>query len=32
MGSSGRQWLLREASPQAWLKRFEEILAGAMMS
>lgn len=32
MGSSGRQWLLREASPQAWLKRFEEILAAAMAS
>jgi len=32
MGSNGRQWLLREASPQSWLRRFEEILAGAMRS
>lgn len=30
MGRAGRQWLLREADPQAWLRRFEEILAGAM--
>lgn len=30
MGSAGRQWLLRETSPQAWLNRFEEILAEAM--
>lgn len=30
MGSNGRQWLLREASPQAWKRRFEEVLAGAM--
>lgn len=30
MGRAGRQWLLSEASPQAWLQRFEEILASAM--
>lgn len=30
IGSAGRQWLLREASPQAWLQRFEEILAEAV--
>ncbi len=30
MGSAGRQWLLREANPQAWLKRFEEILQAAI--
>lgn len=30
MGSAGRQWLLREASPQAWLAHFEDILAEAM--
>lgn len=30
MGRNGRQWLLNEASPQAWLQRFEEILAQAM--
>lgn len=27
IGRAGRQWLLREASTQAWLRRFEEILA-----
>jgi len=32
MGRAGRDWLLREASPQAWLKRFEEILGEAMES
>ena len=32
MGSAGRQWLLREASPQVWLQRFEEILAEAIRS
>ena len=32
IGSAGRQWLLREASPQAWLQRFEEILAEAVKS
>jgi glycosyltransferase involved in cell wall biosynthesis len=32
MGSAGRQWLLREASPHAWLQRFEEILAEAVRS
>ena len=30
IGHAGRQWLLREADPQAWMRRFEEILAGAM--
>lgn len=30
MGRTGRQWLLRETSPQAWLSRFEEILAKAL--
>lgn len=30
MGRNGRQWLLKDASPQAWLQRFEEILAQAM--
>ncbi len=30
MGRAGRQWLLQEASPQAWLQRFEQILAQAM--
>lgn len=32
IGSAGRQWLLREASPQAWLLRFEEILSEAVRS
>lgn len=30
MGSAGRQWLLREASPRAWMQRFEEILQSAI--
>ncbi|MGV3662674.1 MAG: glycosyltransferase family 4 protein, partial [Prosthecobacter sp.] len=30
MGRAGRQWLLKEASPQAWLQRFEGILGQAM--
>jgi glycosyltransferase involved in cell wall biosynthesis len=30
IGHAGRQWLLREADPQAWMRRFEEILAGVM--
>lgn len=29
MGRAGRQWLLQETNPQAWLQRFEEILAAA---
>ena len=32
IGSAGRQWLLRETSTQAWLGRFEEILAEAIRS
>lgn len=30
IGRNGRQWLLRETGTQAWLQRFEEILAGAV--
>lgn len=30
IGRAGRQWLLRETSTQAWLQRFEEILAEAV--
>lgn len=30
MGQAGRQWLLNEASPQEWQRRFEAILASAM--
>jgi glycosyltransferase involved in cell wall biosynthesis len=30
MGSAGRQWLLHDASPRAWLQRFEDILAEAV--
>lgn len=30
MGRNGRQWLLNEASPQAWQQRFDEILAQAL--
>jgi glycosyltransferase involved in cell wall biosynthesis len=32
LGSAGRQWLLRETNTQAWLERFEEILAEAVRS
>ncbi len=32
MGRNGRQWLLNEASPQAWQQRFEQILATAQVA
>jgi glycosyltransferase involved in cell wall biosynthesis len=30
MGRAGREWLLREASVEAWQQRFDEILASAL--
>ena len=30
MGRAGRQWLLKEADTQVWLRRFEEILGSAL--
>lgn len=30
LGRAGREWLLREADPQAWLLKFEEIWSGAV--
>jgi len=32
IGRAGRQWLLRETSTQAWLRRFEEILSETLNS
>lgn len=32
MGRAGRDWLLRDANPQVWLQRFEEILSAAVSS